>query len=124
MREITSEWVKRAEEDYEAMRRLLISKTPNAVAFHAQQCAEKYLKAFLIEHKRKPLKTHNLAKLNALCKDIDPRFQEIDGKLKYLLPYAVHTRYPTESATKQEAKDAKKKAEKVRKFVEKKFVDQ
>jgi HEPN domain-containing protein len=45
------EWVQKAEEDYQAalaLSRLRKRPTPNAVSFHCQQCAEKYLKAFLV----------------------------------------------------------------------------
>lgn len=48
MKPITREWVNKAEEDWEAARTLARKrKNPahNAVCFHAQQSAEKYLKA-------------------------------------------------------------------------------
>lgn len=49
---ITREWVDKAEGDFAtAERELQIKNNPNydAVCFHAQQCAEKYLKARLQE---------------------------------------------------------------------------
>jgi HEPN domain-containing protein len=50
MKPLTSEWVEKAEGDFAtAKREIRVRKTPNfdAVCFHAQQCAEKYLKALL-----------------------------------------------------------------------------
>ena len=52
MNPLTHEWIQKAEEDFEAAQRLSRSRTIplwNAVCFHAQQCAEKYLKACLQE---------------------------------------------------------------------------
>jgi len=47
------EWLERAEEDYrQAQVALRQRKYPayNTVCFHSQQCAEKYVKAFLVRH--------------------------------------------------------------------------
>jgi HEPN domain-containing protein len=64
MKPITAEWVEKAEGDFATARRELeIDVNPNfdAVCFHAQQCAEKYLKARLIEAGIRFPKTHDLA---------------------------------------------------------------
>ena len=50
MNELVKEWVNKAEGDYHsALRDYRARKFPNydAAGFHAQQCAEKYLKAIL-----------------------------------------------------------------------------
>lgn len=50
MNPLTTEWVEKAEGDYAtAKRESRVRRNPNydAVCFHAQQMAEKYLKAFL-----------------------------------------------------------------------------
>lgn len=52
MKPITREWVDKAEGDYiAAQREVRARKNPvyDAACFHAQQCAEKYLKARLTE---------------------------------------------------------------------------
>jgi HEPN domain-containing protein len=51
MQQHTQEWVDKAEGDFITAQRELDASPPNydAVAFHAQQCAEKYLKARLVE---------------------------------------------------------------------------
>lgn len=52
MKPITHEWVNKAEGDFAMMEReSRVRKNPNydGVCFHAQQCAEKYLKARLDE---------------------------------------------------------------------------
>lgn len=48
--EIVSEWVAKAEEDWTALARLQaggMADVANTIVFHAQQCAEKYLKALI-----------------------------------------------------------------------------
>ena len=52
MKPLTAEWVEKADADFAtASREMRVRKAPNfdAVCFHAQQCAEKYLKAILQE---------------------------------------------------------------------------
>jgi len=53
MNRLTAEWVQKAEDDFVVAQKMYRAcKRPvyDAVCFHAQQCAEKYLKAFLQEH--------------------------------------------------------------------------
>jgi HEPN domain-containing protein len=62
-------WVTRAEEDFALARAALRRKQPLAsgACFHAQQCAEKYMKALLISKGADFPKTHDLLLLNNLC---------------------------------------------------------
>jgi len=52
MKPETQEWIEKAEGDLKVARRETQTADPvyDAVCFHAQQCAEKYLKAVLEEH--------------------------------------------------------------------------
>ena len=66
MNPITREWVAKAEEDFLSATDLARRrKTPlwNSVCFHAQQCAEKYLKARMQEAGIVIPKTHDLEAL-------------------------------------------------------------
>jgi HEPN domain-containing protein len=58
-------WLLRASEDLRAGRHDLTASPPllNDVVFHAQQCAEKSMKAFLVHRERAFRKTHNLTEL-------------------------------------------------------------
>lgn len=108
-RDVTLEWVARAEEDAAvAERESRVRKHPSsgAVCYHAQQCIEKYLKAFLQEMQLPIPKTHDLHALLALC-GMD-RFGAVvdrDG-LVALSRYATLFRYPGELATRADAKQA------------------
>ena len=46
------------------------------IGFHAQQCAEKYLKSYLTLKDITIEKTHDLTRINNICIGIDPDFQE------------------------------------------------
>ena len=117
MNPLTLEWVEKAEGDFiTATRELRARNSPNfdAVCFHAQQMAEKYLKAILQEHANPIPKTHSLADLMALCMKINPSYQMVQSDLNILEGYAVQFRYPGQSADKLDAKATLKAAKVVR----------
>jgi HEPN domain-containing protein len=114
------EWVRKAEEDYVAATALVRRRkqpTPNAVTFHCQQCVEKYLKAFLVQHEVVFPKIHDLLELHKLCLSVNPAFDLIGDLLDHLNPYSVEFRYPGEEATVDEAKAAVKAMKTARRFV-------
>jgi HEPN domain-containing protein len=88
------------------------------VAYHAQQCAEKYLKAFLVYNTQDFPYTHNISVLLELCRKHKCWPQEM-AKAEELTPYAITTRYPGEEevVTLREAQDAVDVAEYVRQTV-------
>ncbi len=114
------EWVEKAEEDYEVAITLVRKRkrlTPNSVCFHCQQCAEKYLKAFLAQNKVFFPKIHDLLELQKLCLTMDPTFEFVGDLLDSLNPYSVEFRYPGEQATMEEAKAAVRVMKAVRRFM-------
>jgi len=52
--------------------------TTDAICFHAQQCAEKYLKAYLIFNGKEVRRTHDIAELISQCSEVDPEFAELN----------------------------------------------
>ncbi|GAG25702.1 unnamed protein product, partial [marine sediment metagenome] len=65
-RHLIQQWIDKAEVDFGTIEVLLGETSrpfPGAIAFHAQQCAEKYLKAFLTRHKVDFPKTHDLKEI-------------------------------------------------------------
>ena len=107
MNDLTAEWVEKAEGDYATARRELRARRhPNydAACFHAQQTAEKYLKAFLHELGVAFPRTHSLIELLELCLPLDASFELQRRQLVLLDRYAVRYRYPGESADKAEAR--------------------
>ena len=125
MNAILDEWISKAEGDFAtAQRELRVRRSPNydAVCFHAQQCAEKYLKAFLVAYKIEPPRIHNLIGLLKLCVKRDGTFELVRPALESLNAYAVVVRYPRAFATKNEARDAVTAMKHVREFVRGKLI--
>ena len=62
-------WVHRAEEDWLLACSAVRRKVPliYGTTFHAQQCAEKYLKAVLVSRRHTFPRTHDLIALHDLC---------------------------------------------------------
>ena len=109
MKPITAEWVGKAEGDFATTEReARVRKSPNydGVCFHAQQCAEKYLKALLIEADLPFLRTHDLVILLEQLLPLYPLWEVYRGDLAYLSEFAVSFRYPGESADRESALDA------------------
>jgi HEPN domain-containing protein len=124
MNPLTLEWVEKAEGDFNSTQREIrarISPNYDAACFHAQQTAEKYLKAVLQEHGLNFPRTHHLLDLLALCQKIDINFQAIYDDLLPLEEYAVKFRYPGEAADKTEARAALSAATSIRRFVRNKL---
>ena len=99
MNEQTPEWVRKAEEDFSTIEQLFIEgKRPplTVVCFHAQQCVEKYLKAYLIEHDIPFEKTHNLTILLELALPILPEWVIHRDAMAVLTNFAILSRYPDE----------------------------
>jgi len=118
MKPLTAEWVSKAEGDYVCVQReWRARKHPNydALCFHAQQCAEKYLKAYLQESNLSVSRTHNLiALLEPLLTD-NPPLEMLREALLQLNIYSVAFRYPGESALREDARSARSLCEYVRK---------
>lgn len=109
-------WVARAEEDYLLARSALRRKTPltYGACFHAQQCAEKYLKAVLVQHGRAFPKTHDLQTLHDICVQVGIYLGLDLDELDTLSSYAVRVRYPGDDPVAEEARHAVAIAKSVR----------
>ncbi|RNI36134.1 HEPN domain-containing protein [Hanamia caeni] len=93
-RNYVEQWLEKAANDLLAAR-LILDHQPiilDISCFHCQQAVEKYLKTFLIFHKKDFPKTHNIDLLLKNCSTINDRFKEVD--VKNLEDFAVRGRYP------------------------------
>lgn len=110
MKPITYEWVVKAEGDFAMMEREFRARKNrnyDGICFHAQQCAEKYLKARLYEADIGFKLVHDLtALLNQVLK-VEPMWETFREHLAYLSDFAVSFRYPGESADHAMAKDSR-----------------
>ena len=113
-------WIYKAEEDYRAtltLSRKRKDPVPDNVCLSAQQCVEKYLKAFLVHHRKGFPKTHDLVELLKIALVVDPLLDVIRPNVRELLPYAVAFRYPGEEATGEESQKAVLAMKKVREIL-------
>jgi len=116
----TAEWVEKAEGDFNtALRELRARKDPNhdSACFHAQQCAEKYLKACLQEATIHFPKTHDLIRLLDLLLPSLPSLGALRPTVTGLNIYAVDIRYPGDFADKAQAKQAVADGSEVRRAI-------
>ena len=88
-------WLKYAEDDLKSAKVLNKEELYAQVCFHAQQCAEKSLKAYLTKEDQRIPKIHILRDIIDLCKKIDCRiFNQFDDDVLTLDRYYIPTRYP------------------------------
>jgi len=88
------------------------------IAYHAQQCAEKCLKAFLVYHNVDFPYTHSIRRLLKLCETYGAWTQALRDAEELSL-YAITARYPGEDepVTKEQAQKAVEASQQVRKQV-------
>ncbi len=119
--QVVREWIVKAENDLKNASNTLkmgIDCPTDTVCFHAQQCAEKYLKALLTLKGIPFPKTHDIPSLMALLPhEIPILLSEVEQEL--LTEYAVVTRYPGgfDEPTLSESRKAVGLARKLRKAV-------
>ena len=124
MNPLTLEWIEKAEGDMiTAQREHRARSHPNydAACFHAQQTAEKYLKAWLQESGVDIPRIHNLVELVSICIELDGTFAILEPELRGLDGYAVRTRYPGQNANREESLSAIIISKNVRIFISEKL---
>jgi len=103
------QWMSYGNEDLNLARHglTLAEKAPfRLIAYHAKQCAEKYIKAYLVFHEIDFPFTHNISHLLELWPGTGWDDKLLDAE--ELTTFAVSTRYPGEEepVTESEAKHA------------------
>ncbi len=103
------QWAVYADEDLALARHALTMREApcRLVAYHAQQCVEKYLKGCLVCLGVDFPYTHNIARLRELFIEHRPDSEELQESER-LTPYAVTARYPgeDEEVTREESERA------------------
>ena len=89
-------WIRKADSDLLALEASLNVGALDAACFHAQQAAEKYLKAYLVAKGIEFPLTHNLSKLIGLSTTVDASFRSLMSIAEPLTPYAVEMRYDSD----------------------------
>ena len=114
-------WCEKGRRDFiTAQNSLLDTKEifPDIICFHAQQAAEKYLKAYLVFLEQDFPKTHALEDLVLIASSKDPTCRNIFTVACNLTPYAVEVRYPdSPSPLLEDAREAVHAAEAIMNYV-------
>lgn len=119
MNPLTLEWIQRGEADYVAVQQLLRTADPllhNIICFHAQQCIEKYLKAWLQQANIPIPRTHNLEELDLIVHTL-PDWSDWQPEFRIITKYAVEPRYPGDLRTAENTQHANRICEEVRQAV-------
>jgi HEPN domain-containing protein len=120
MKPLTREWVNKAEGDFQVATQIMRrrkNRVLDAACFHCQQCAEKYLKARLSEEGITFPKTHDVVVLLNLILLREPLWSSLVAAAETLTDYAVDFRYPGDSASLAEARQALKDCAGIRREV-------
>jgi len=91
------EFMQMAAADAEAA---MASNIPYTICFHAQQAAEKYLKAYLVSQAQTVPRTHNILELIDRCASVDNDFLQLRPLAEDLSLFGVEIRY---APSKEEA---------------------
>jgi HEPN domain-containing protein len=115
------QWVQLADDDLLVAEQILVLTTRRpyrVAAYHAQQCAEKYLKAFLVARRVDFPFTHNLSTLLELAASQEPLLLALED-IEILTAFATSARYPADEdpVTESEACEAIDLARKARSVV-------
>ena len=114
-------WCEKGRRDFiTAQNSLLDTKEifPDIICFHAQQAAEKYLKAYLVFLEQDFPKTHALEDLVVIASSKDPTCRNIFTVACNLTPYAVEVRYPdSPSPLPEDAREAVHAAKAIMNYV-------
>jgi len=111
MKPMAAEWAAKAERDFATMEREgRVTENPNyeGICQHAQQCAEKYLKARLHEADVPFSKIHDLTALLDKVLAVEPGWESFREDLAYVSDLAVTLNYPGESADAESAARAQR----------------
>lgn len=117
-----SEWFAKGDGDLRTAEMALGTEDPlpDIACYHAQQCAEKYLKGYLTARNIAFKFVHELAYLVRLCIAADGEFASLLGPASELQDYASDVRYPVEGIddpSPDEAREAIGRARAIREFV-------
>ncbi len=116
---LTLEWVQKAEGDYTVAQQVqqLENRVHDAICFHAQQCIEKYLKAWLQEANIPFPRTHDLIELLKLIVPTMPAWHSWQAEFSDLSEHAVDSRYPGKFATADDTAYAMRICDEVRREI-------
>jgi HEPN domain-containing protein len=120
MQEETRHWILKANKDLGTAgfaSQSVDGPLPVTTALHCQQAAERYLKAFLQEHRIIFSRQHNLTPLLESCISVDRSFEDLRPDINRLEGYSIASRYPRANDSIEFRNEALNTAKRVKEFV-------
>ena len=101
-------WFEKAEMDMEMARRAMDPERPipEMACCQSQQCAEKYLKGYLVSQKIDFMYVHDLVYLTQRCMEGEQAFTELEETARILSRYGAAVRYPMEDFVDPDEEEA------------------
>jgi len=118
------DWLRVAKKDWDHVRYMLEKKDAEAASFFLQQCLEKYLKAFLLDHGWKLRKIHELEALLDDAIIYDPNLKSFYDLCERVSGYYFADRYPPLKTTDITCEDITKDLEGAQKFIKALFPEE
>lgn len=105
-RKQASEWFERGRHDIETAQLLYDERGyTDSIAYHIQQAIEKYLKGFLVLHRKKPPKIHELDTLLNHIATFDKSFLDFLSLCEKASRFYIEGRYPPGSPVEYSYKE-------------------
>ena len=120
MHEETRRWIAQANKDLGTAgfaSKSIDGPLPVTTSLHCQQSAEKYLKAFLQEHRVTFSRQHNLIPLLESCISVDHSFEDLRTDINRLEGYSIASRYPKAGDSMEFRNEALATAKRVKEFI-------
>lgn len=118
--EVVSEWIDKAEGNFNSSIVLARQRkrfNPDDLCWACEQCVEKYLKAFLVRHRVKFERNHDLDQLYEKCLAVDSDFRLIKDFLNKVVPCSPNIRYPGHGVDQETARASFQATKTIRKLV-------
>jgi len=112
------DWLEEAKEEYATALHLFNAGRFGHACFHAQQAAEKALKASIILYKRLIPRSHDLVELDNEVKELLDLAEDVEAGLPELSAYYTQARYPNAGLRRPSVEIGKEQARRALKLAE------
>lgn len=120
MKELTFKWIAKADSDYRIAQQAMRDQPAltDTICFHAQQCSEKYAKAFLVEQ-GKPVEysDSSLTSLYSECIVTEPELETYKTDFDQLDRFSIDILYPGRSSSEKDVRLAAESMTRIRAFI-------
>lgn len=121
---VPEDWKKVASKDWDRVKRNLRDNDAEAAGFYLQQCLEKYLKAFLLQHGWKLRKIHELHYLLSEAVVYNQSLESFRKLCERVSGYYIADRYPFLISSELSCEDIKNHLAEAQRFIHTMFPEE